>query len=150
MKKYYKLDSSMIIPKMNKVKKLKDIFIIKNKKTQEVVKIYDNGNSVLRFLLKDKDIIDLKEYMLLNILGFCDAIINEKCKYKSFNQKYTVYKYIYLQQLYEEKIINNKPLNSHLDDFQNIKKSKIFKRYMRIKKLKRILDDVYSLPSINE
>jgi len=139
MNKWFIIDEKIFIEKTDELKKLNEILIVYNKKTNEVIEIFNNGGDLIKFLIGDKELLHLKDYMKYNLLEFSDALIKETCKYRSFNKKFQIFKYTILQKMLIEKKENNKSLNSYLFQFVELKKSKLFQKYFRKEKIERLI-----------
>lgn len=140
---YYKIDESILKTALSDMQKIDDIFFVVNKKTNILEKIFTKGDDILLYILKNRNPYKLREYLQFEVISFIVALKKDKCKFKSFNKKYTIYKYKYLLTLYNEKIINNKPLVSYLYTFQDIIHSKKAQKYFRKKKINILLDNNY-------
>jgi len=137
-KHYMVIDEKKYLEKVKNIRALDDIFIILNKRKNVVERVLDNGIDMLNYIVAGKDLNNLKDYLKVNVMEFSDAITNDKCKFRTFNQKYQVFRYNYLQELLNERIKNKKELNSYLYQFVELKKSEEFQYYFRKIKIERL------------
>jgi len=140
-KHYMIVDEKKYLEKVKDIRGLEDIFIILNKRKNVVERVLDNGVDMLNYIVAGKDLNNLKDYLKFSIMEFSDAITNDKCKFRTFNQKYQVFRYTYLQELLNERIKNKKDLNSYLYQFDELKKSEEFQFYFRKSKIERLSEE---------
>ena len=137
------IDYNLVSKTISKVYDIEDIFIIYNLKTRTIEKITNSGRTMLETITRKTNISDniknYPEYKQSNIIDFCLTIKKETCKYKTYEQKYTVYKYTILEKLYNKKISDDAKLNSYLYQYEKLRTSDIFKKYFRSTKLKNVL-----------
>ena len=137
------IDYNKVIRIINDVYELDDVFIIYNKKKNIIEKITDNPEMMLSLITKNENLIKnfetFPEYKQHSILDFCLNIKNDTCKYKSYAQKYQVFKYNILEKLYNEKLLQGKELTSYLYQYETLKKSEKFQKFFRRTKLRSIL-----------
>ena len=70
--------------------KLEDVFIIT--KAGKVEEITDDVKVMIETITNGKEILQQKNYYLFNFHEFATTFIKPTSKYKTFNQKYVVYK----------------------------------------------------------
>jgi hypothetical protein len=125
-----KIDTELLIKQINDdinhCKIYNDVFIITLKNTNDIVKVFDSFNDVVKFLFNNFEIY--KQYELLNVFNFFFDFKKSTNKYKTYS-KFTVYKYLKCAEL------GNKTVKNILNDFEE---QIIFKMFFRKKKIETI------------
>ena len=124
-----------------KLLELSETFIITKK--GKVIEITDNTEVMIKTITTGKEISQQKQYYLENYLDFATTFIKPTAKYKTFNQKFVVYKYTILNnKLRNHKHYGTSKLPAYLQQFLRLISSKDFKEFIRVKKFERIIEDL--------
>ena len=141
MYKKFDIPIEIVAHACKKLLELSEIFIITKK--GKVIEITDNTEIMLKTITSGKEILQQKQYYLENVFDFATTFIKPTAKYKTFNQKFVVYKYTILNgKLRNHKFYGTHKLPAYLQHFNNLINSQDFKEYIRVKKFERIIDDL--------